>query len=369
MGRKPDFPRLVDLIYEAAADARAWPGAMTAIADALGARAMSFEIVGPDGRKAPFLVAPRTDPQWLRVYGERWSASNILRERGLLRPVGVAYRFDQLLPRDDFAASEFYNEFWAPQSLEFALFTNIAKGREAAAGVGFYRSPDDGRFGSEEERWLGALAPHLRRAVAFNLRLERLEAERDGVAEVLNRCSHGAVVVDADARILFANQAAEALLREGTGLCARAGRLVTGNRSKTAALLALIGGKDGIPGGTLAVPALARTLTVVVLPLRTRSLWLARHQAAIVFVRDPAASALPKREEIRLLFGLTPAQAALAREILCGDGIEAAAGRLGISRATARTHLLECFQRTGTRRQAELVRVILQQVVPLGRGT
>jgi DNA-binding CsgD family transcriptional regulator len=73
---------------------------------------------------------------------------------------------------------------------------------------------------------------------------------------------------------------------------------------------------------------------------------------------------LPSRDEIRLLFGRTPAQAGLAREILQGDGVQAAAERLGISRATARTHLLEVFQKTGTSRQAELVRVILQHSLP-----
>ena len=54
----------------------------------------------------------------------------------------------------------------------------------------------------------------------------------------------------------------------------------------------------------------------------------------------------------------------MAREILQGDGIQATAERLGISPATARTHLLEVFQKTGTSRQAELVRVLLQQNLP-----
>jgi DNA-binding CsgD family transcriptional regulator len=59
-------------------------------------------------------------------------------------------------------------------------------------------------------------------------------------------------------------------------------------------------------------------------------------------------------------FGLTPAQAALAHELIAGDGVEAAAGRLGLSRATVRTHLVRLFQKTGTRRQAELVRLMLE---------
>jgi DNA-binding CsgD family transcriptional regulator len=67
----------------------------------------------------------------------------------------------------------------------------------------------------------------------------------------------------------------------------------------------------------------------------------------------------------RLNFGkgysLTAAEARFALEILAGDGIQAAADRLGISKATARTHLSRIFAKTGTRRQAELVRMLISQ--------
>jgi DNA-binding CsgD family transcriptional regulator len=50
-----------------------------------------------------------------------------------------------------------------------------------------------------------------------------------------------------------------------------------------------------------------------------------------------------------------PAEAALALEIVKGDGRDAAAARLGISLSTARTHLSRIFEKTGAGRQAELV--------------
>jgi DNA-binding CsgD family transcriptional regulator len=59
-------------------------------------------------------------------------------------------------------------------------------------------------------------------------------------------------------------------------------------------------------------------------------------------------------------FELTPAEATLAREILKGDGLRGVSDRLGISLATAHTQLAHVFGKTGTRRQAELVRLILQ---------
>jgi DNA-binding CsgD family transcriptional regulator len=44
---------------------------------------------------------------------------------------------------------------------------------------------------------------------------------------------------------------------------------------------------------------------------------------------------------------------------LKGDGRSAAGRRHGVSTATARTHLSSIFEKTGTRRQAELIRLLL----------
>lgn len=66
-------------------------------------------------------------------------------------------------------------------------------------------------------------------------------------------------------------------------------------------------------------------------------------------------------EHLQQCFGLTPAEAAFAVEIAKGDGKPAAAERRGISFATARTHLSNIFEKTGTHRQAELIRLLLDR--------
>jgi DNA-binding CsgD family transcriptional regulator len=104
-------------------------------------------------------------------------------------------------------------------------------------------------------------------------------------------------------------------------------------------------------------------LTIV--PLRTEVPWpVPARPAAIVFIGDGAADPVPV-QLLQAVFRLTPTQAALAREIARGDGIEAAATRLGISRATARAHLAAVFTKTKTTRQAELVRLLLRCIPQL----
>jgi DNA-binding CsgD family transcriptional regulator len=84
----------------------------------------------------------------------------------------------------------------------------------------------------------------------------------------------------------------------------------------------------------------------------------------ILFVRDMTAPP-PNLTAFARHFGLTAAEAAIAAELVNADGVAAAAARLGLSRATVRTHLIHIFQKTATRRQAELVRLMFAWAEPL----
>jgi DNA-binding CsgD family transcriptional regulator len=102
-------------------------------------------------------------------------------------------------------------------------------------------------------------------------------------------------------------------------------------------------------------------LTVLVVPHRARFAWIdVARPRAILFITDPEEADTVRRESLQQDFGLTPAEAGFTREILKAAGLQAAADRLGISLTTARTHLAHVFDKTGTHRQAELVRLILQ---------
>ena len=61
-------------------------------------------------------------------------------------------------------------------------------------------------------------------------------------------------------------------------------------------------------------------------------------------------------------FDLTPAEARLALHLVAGETLRSAEAKLGITYETARTHLKNIFNKTGTSRQAELVIVIVTAV-------
>jgi DNA-binding CsgD family transcriptional regulator len=187
------------------------------------------------------------------------------------------------------------------------------------------------------------------------------------LTEALNLLEQGVLLVDEAARVHFASTAARAVLAGGR-LQLSNGVLRTRSAAETIALHRLIarcarrelgvGARDDDLSASCRVGEPPLSLLVAPLPIRS-----ARHRAdgaptTIVFITDPAKVGAPSARHLRDQFGLTTAEAAFALEIIQGQGLRITARRLKISEPTARTHLQRIFEKTGTRRQAELVRLI-----------
>ncbi len=195
-------------------------------------------------------------------------------------------------------------------------------------------------------------------------------------AWLVDQFDHAVLLVDTDNRLLFANRAAEELLQAGQVLRLRSGIVEAVCRSENRALhdavatCLRLAGSSREQSGDHALPIILgrgpAALSGCVAALPADLCGIGRETAvASLFLVDPQDRHRPSTAQLQACFGLTPAEAALALEILAGDGLQACARRLGISQTTARTHLGHVFEKTGTRRQAELVRLLLGACLPL----
>lgn len=222
---------------------------------------------------------------------------------------------------------------------------------------------------------------------------ERLPSESDGppltpgtqpaaARQALDRLSDAVILLDAKGRRVDANRAAERLLARRDGLSLAPEGLRAAEVATTVELRGLVARaaetdppREGRPEGPL---LLARRcgrspLVAVVTPLgRRRSPSLdrrldrrrERRAVVAVFVSDPDELE-PPPEWLRRLYGLTPTEAEVAARLARGRGLKEVARELGVSFHTARKHLREIFGKTGTRRQAALVRLLLTGTVTL----
>jgi DNA-binding CsgD family transcriptional regulator len=363
-----DLSEFVGLIYDTALDSDAWPRMLNRLADLLAATTGAHFGSYNSRTYVTTNLAPRLDPEYIRIFPKYWASRDIFWQRGANHPLGAVYMPETFMPREEHCRSDIFNEWYRPQGVEAMMRTNLLVEGPISTVITVGRRYSEGDFGTTEIRLFAALIPHLQRAVQLQLRLAGVDGPPTGTAEMLNRLLQRVLLVDAGARVIFANRAAERMLRAGRGLFL--GR--DGLRAETPGETRLLRGtiadcaepKDelGGAGGRVRLSRENRApLTVFVIPHRARIAWInVTRPRAILFITDSEEAARVRRENLRQDFGLTPAEAGFTREVLKADGLQAAADRLGISLTTARTHLAHVFDKTGTRRQAELVRLILQ---------
>lgn len=84
---------------------------------------------------------------------------------------------------------------------------------------------------------------------------------------------------------------------------------------------------------------------------------------AAVIIRQPE-TVWPDADSLASLYSLTPAEAGLAESLVRGVGLAAACRERGISQNTGKGYLKRIFEKTGARRQSELVALVMQGVSP-----
>jgi DNA-binding CsgD family transcriptional regulator/GAF domain-containing protein len=312
---------------------------------------------------------------WREGYQRYYSALNpyVRGNRHRLRSDRAILGSD-LLPLDRLARTEFYCDFLRPQKLHHSI--GIVAVAEGSVNVSLtaLREKRLGPFSAEEQRLFDLLGPHVRQALELRRRLGELERTIEGLSAALDRMPQGAILLDERDRPLVVNRRAEKLLAEGDGMTLGPAGLAAARSRESAALRRLLrtgdrGDQDRLDqaGGVVKLPrpSLKEPLSVLVSHLALRAPLGAHAGLKLVFVSDPESEPRAPDETLRALYNLTLAEARLTGLLLKGRSVKEAAEELQVTLNTARTHLKRVFSKTGTRRQAELIRVCLQSVAVL----
>ena len=179
-------------------------------------------------------------------------------------------------------------------------------------------------------------------------------------ALALDYLETGVLVLDANLRIHFASAAARRLLETGR-LCARNGLLSSPVDAEAIRLRRIVKQyAETASAGSIQMTfhRLGEVDDVLCLGFVAVRVGGSDRPFVILFAAKLCDDQLPDTRQLRSQFGLTHAQAKLAIEIAKGEGLRVCTRRLGIAMSTGRSHLKQIFQKTDTRRQAELVRLI-----------
>jgi DNA-binding CsgD family transcriptional regulator len=358
---------LIGDIYDAALDPSLWEAVLTKSAEFVqGAGAALW------GRSLNPASDPYYDvgvsPRYKKLYFEEYFR---------LDPLGVAYFFldvgevissSDIVPYDEFVETRFYKEWARPQGFVDNVAVLLEKSATSFAGFAVFRHERNG-LGDEPARYrMRLIYPHVRRAVLIGKVIELKSTEAATFAETLDGLSAGMFLVDADARLVHANAAGRTMLATADFLRAAGGRLVAIDPQADHALrdvFTAAGSGDaavGIKG--IAVPIKARSgeqYVAHVLPLTSGARQRAGKTytaAAAVFVQKAALETPSPPEVIARTYKLTPMELRVLLAVVEIGGAPDVAEALGISAETVKTHLGHVYEKTGTNRQADLVKLV-----------
>lgn len=318
------------------------------------------------------------DPTALRDYNTHWGKWDPWGLSSTLRAARPATVFtgEELVAPADYRKTAYYADFARRYHMVRGLIGIVEADASHASAVSVNRSEQQRDFGGEELALIGALMPHLQRALQVHRRLTVAEGTRSDLGQLIDTCQHAVLLVDARARVTFMNRAASRLLQRRGGLIDDKSGLRTSAPSSTAALRMAIAaaastsaGTGESAGGRVVVQRTAprRPLLITVAPLaRIRpAVPGSEVAAAMVIVNDPDVAEALDEHTLGALLGLTVAEARLVGRLVQGESLLAAASSLSIRPSTARSRLKAIFEKTATHRQADLVRLALS----LGPGS
>jgi DNA-binding CsgD family transcriptional regulator len=367
-----DHIDLIAAIYDAVLEPSDWDEVVKRIVEAT--KSLSGGLAS-QGDVAHLAALYNTDPFYIAAYIETYHKLNPLNAFAARLAPGEIRTGTLVLQTDTYKASAFHNEYARPQGWADVVAIGLSRAPNTFVNLSLQRSPD--AVWVEEAEWhlLETLAPHLQQAVALHQLLAHAKATTDSLGAAVAAAGFAVFLLSGDCRVAFANAKAEDLVRRRAGLRYERGQLAAATVSLTHRLHALAreaarpGRSEGDIGGTVELPRGngGPPLLAHVIPLaanRAVTIFDFDRPAAAVFVVDPAAGFNAATTRFATRFGLTPAETRVLGEIIGGNGVLAAATKLEITEATARTHAKRIFDKTGTQRQTELIRRFFETTLP-----
>lgn len=361
---------LIQRIYDAALAPGNFAMTLAQLGELLRGSAIAFGLQGiPAGGKIS--ANYRYDPDSIKVFEKSYLGpdTNPVIPAMTAAPVGTLFTRSKLIPDKEWQRSGLFQEVFRPNNLWHVVPACLLREDRYMGVLSLARSKQNGDYDQHEQQLIRLLVPHFRRALQICLRMEAFEGERHAAYDSLDRLAVGIVMVNHNGQVVHMNQKAERLISLGKGLFLRKRRLSaqSSNDSRTLDRLINSAAKGewldlAKVGGTIILQrAFGQSpLSILVSPLGTAAHRFPNHPATVVFIRDPDDVMLDSSTLLQTAYGLTRQESALANLLAQGETLSTAAEKLRITRNTAHTHLKRIFERTGTHRQTDLVRLILR---------
>jgi DNA-binding CsgD family transcriptional regulator len=350
-------------LYEAALEPELWDGVAPRLARAFDASSAVLKTYRASG-EVDLLEATDNVKQGPKdqALADHWHRNDLWVDRSKAYGPGRVIIGHELVPFSELEETGYYRDW-----LRLLAIHDVVGGVVDVGGglgvLGIHRDRAEAAVAEGERRAAAVLLPHLERALRIRDRLSPM-AHRATLA-ALEYSGLAVIVLTGSRRAVFVNAAADRILSDTRELSMTGGRLRAADPSTDLRLgAALVGALANAQGGRHRPPsgvALHRPgrgpLIALAVPLPERA-GAHGEPGVLLLLRDPERSA-PGAGLLRDLFGLTPSEAGVAAALCRGASVGAIAAEFHVGLSTVRTHLKNVMLKTNTKRQAELVALLL----------
>jgi DNA-binding CsgD family transcriptional regulator len=268
----------------------------------------------------------------------------------------------------EYEASEYYHGWGLKYDVYWVVIGAMAHaGSGGATSISLMRPRKARPLSQTTVRFVRQILPHLRRAVQIHSTMESLRATVGSAIEAMHHLEAAMVAINGAGRAVLVSRAAEQIFRQQNGLQLCNGQLACSAPEQDRQLRDLLQGSCGTgagrgthTGGMMLVGRDEHSpLHVSVVPFLSSSMLTEVAPCALVFIRSTDRAPASRAHVLSALYGLTPAECRLSDLLLQRPDLKTAGEQLHVTRETARFMLKAILRKTGTHRQAELVRFLL----------
>lgn len=366
---------LIGDIYDAALDPDLWKTALPAACEFARSRAAGLYTQDAVKKTGKTYYQCGVPLHYEKLYFEKYIGMDPMHPSLLFFGVEEVHSVADVLPHSEFRDSRFYREWLEPQGFVDGVLSNLEKSATSSAVFILLRHQEQGLVDDEMRRRVRLIVPHVRRAALIGKVIDRYKTEAASFADALDGLAAGLFLVKASGQIVHANASGHAMLADADVLRATGGRLLATDQQVDQTLKEIFAAAErgdtavGVKG--VAVPLRAREgepFIAHVLPLTSgarRRAGIAYAAVAALFVRKAGLDTCPPLETLAKLHKLTPSELRVLLAVTETGGVPQAAQTLGIAETTVKTHLHRLFEKTGARRQADLVKLLAGYSSPL----
>ena len=356
-----EFSRLVSGIYRSAVSPADWVFALNEIRCAVGA--IGGGLCTAEG-PSRHLTAVNVPTEALTSYGQYYQHFDYVVAAVETGPVGLIRSGPELVGLK--AGTEFEADWMRPYHMDDGLFVRLTDGDTSTCLI--LAAPKRATPFETTDRvtLVNALVPHLQLSLRTQHHVRELIDDHDDLAPAIDVLRHGIAILGANQLVVHLNSTAIRILGSNDGLRLRAGRVEALRAPVDAELRRSIDRAfthDDLDlwGGSVCCPRPSgqRSFVIHVMPVHHHTDTSPQIRRAIVVIIDPELKAEQPASLLRRLYGLTAAEADIALHIARGADLKQIAEELSVSITTVRKHLQHLYDKTGTHRQAELVRLLL----------